>query len=398
LDSKIYPVVPTKVGTQQKRHGVGSCIQRARRWVPTFVGMTIKFCGFFAFVFFTTYAHAEVLIGVAGPMTGASAQFGAQMVAGVKAAVDDLNAKGGIGGEFVGVVTADDGCDSKLAETAAQDLIAQNVNIVIGHFCSYPSLVAAKLYDAAGLAMIAPSASLPVLTETGLKSIVRLAPRDDAQGAFGARRMQQDFPAAQIAIISDGTVPNEALKTAFLAALKGQPALSTLVTPDSQNVGGLLGDLKTKNITALYCACSASDAGFILQQSRATGLILKLYGPDALLTAQFWEKSGASGEGTHVSFAADPQANLDARPLLHQFGLASVSADGATLPAYAAVQVFAAAAGKSGLGNRDGLVVQLKSGQVFKTVLGEVSFDGKGDVLPQRFVWYVWRNGKYTTE
>jgi branched-chain amino acid transport system substrate-binding protein len=44
-------------------------------------------------------ARADIVIGVAGPMTGSYASFGAQMRAGALQAVADLNAAGGINGQ-----------------------------------------------------------------------------------------------------------------------------------------------------------------------------------------------------------------------------------------------------------------------------------------------------------
>jgi branched-chain amino acid transport system substrate-binding protein len=52
--------------------------------------------------------RADVLIGMAGPMTGPSAWFGEQMQRGAEQAVADLNAAGGVLGQQVQLITADD--------------------------------------------------------------------------------------------------------------------------------------------------------------------------------------------------------------------------------------------------------------------------------------------------
>ena len=44
-------------------------------------------------------ARAQVKIGVAGPITGANAAFGAQLTQGVQQAVEDINKSGGILGQ-----------------------------------------------------------------------------------------------------------------------------------------------------------------------------------------------------------------------------------------------------------------------------------------------------------
>ena len=57
-------------------------------------------------------ARAEVAIAMAGPMTGAYAWMGEQNKRGVEAAVDELNARGGLLGQQVRVIIGDDACDA----------------------------------------------------------------------------------------------------------------------------------------------------------------------------------------------------------------------------------------------------------------------------------------------
>jgi len=60
-------------------------------------------------------AHAEVRIGAAGPLTGTMAWFGEQHERGVAMAVAELNAAGGLLGQSIEVVVADDYCDDEQA-------------------------------------------------------------------------------------------------------------------------------------------------------------------------------------------------------------------------------------------------------------------------------------------
>src|SRR6185369_16373894 len=53
-------------------------------------------------------ARADILIGVAGPMTGSNAAFGEQFRRGAEKAVADLNAKGGVLGQRLRLVIGDD--------------------------------------------------------------------------------------------------------------------------------------------------------------------------------------------------------------------------------------------------------------------------------------------------
>ena len=50
---------------------------------------------------FADAASAQIKLGVAGPLTGGSAAFGAQLKNGVEQAVEDINAAGGILGQKI---------------------------------------------------------------------------------------------------------------------------------------------------------------------------------------------------------------------------------------------------------------------------------------------------------
>ena len=57
-----------------------------------------------ALVAFSGSAWADIMIGVAGPLTGPNAAFGAQLQKGAEQAAADINAAGGINGEQIKLV------------------------------------------------------------------------------------------------------------------------------------------------------------------------------------------------------------------------------------------------------------------------------------------------------
>jgi branched-chain amino acid transport system substrate-binding protein len=68
--------------------------------------------------------------------------------------------------------------------------------------------------------------------------------------------------------------------------------------------------------------------------------------------------------------------------------------EGYTLYTYAAIQVFAQAAEAAGTTDIEPIVEAMRNTS-FNTVLGEISFDGKGDVTAPVYVFYEWKNGTY---
>src|SRR4051812_15185699 len=88
----------------------------------------------------TGTAQAQIKIGVAGPITGANAAFGAQLKNGAEQAVTDINKAGGINGQKIVLVIGDDASDPKQGVSVANKFAAEGVKAVVGHFNSGVSI------------------------------------------------------------------------------------------------------------------------------------------------------------------------------------------------------------------------------------------------------------------
>ena len=100
------------------------------------------------FAAFAGVAHAEtVKIAIAGPLTGAVAQYGDMVKEGVATAVEQINAAGGINGEKVVLKMADDAGEPKQGVSAANQLVGDGVRFVVGDAYRLP--FAPARFDAA---------------------------------------------------------------------------------------------------------------------------------------------------------------------------------------------------------------------------------------------------------
>src|SRR5438046_3179316 len=87
----------------------------------------------FAVIFFLTLslpAHADIAIGLAGPLTGSEAALGDQMKRGAQQAIEDINAAGGVRGEKLVLREGDDACDPKQAISVANQFVSAGVKFV----------------------------------------------------------------------------------------------------------------------------------------------------------------------------------------------------------------------------------------------------------------------------
>src|SRR5579871_5505999 len=140
----------------------------------------------FAAIFAAGAAQAQIKLGVAGPITGANASFGAQLTNGVAQAAKDINAAGGILGQKIEVEQGDDVSDPKQGVSVANKFVGDGVKFVIGHFNSGVTMPASEVYADNGVVAITPSATNPKVTDRGLWDGFRVCGRDDQQGLVWA--------------------------------------------------------------------------------------------------------------------------------------------------------------------------------------------------------------------
>jgi len=123
-------------------------------------------------------------IGTLFPSTGATAFLGAPQLAGVRTAVAEINAAGGVNGKPVELFSDDSGdATTQTAEASLADLAKKGVDVIIG---PSSSVLAQRLLTAASAAqipMISPSATYPQLSTLDTTGIFfRTVPSTVEQG------------------------------------------------------------------------------------------------------------------------------------------------------------------------------------------------------------------------
>jgi branched-chain amino acid transport system substrate-binding protein len=346
-------------------------------------------------------AQAEILIGAAGPVTGSMAWFGEQMQQGMDRKIAELNAAGGVLGEQVQLLLVDDYCDAEQAIAAAKKLVEARVAAVIGHLCSGASIPASKVYAEAGILMISPYSSNPMLTEQGLANVFRVCGRDTLQAALVSEYLAKHWGGDDIAIVHDGEaygkgVAEEALRHLTDRGVAG--ILFEVIEPGQPDYSHLIDKLQAEGIDALYYGGYTAEAGLIIRQARSRGYDLEMIGPDALNSEYFWHVAGPAAVGVKFASYADPRINEEAAAVVEQFRTEGYEPEGLTLYAYAGVQVWAQAVEKAGTAEPKAVAEALRAHK-FDTVLGTIGFDEKGDVYGyEPFVWYVWQEGNYAPD
>jgi branched-chain amino acid transport system substrate-binding protein len=343
---------------------------------------------FLSLLLTSSVARADILIGVAGPMSGQFGILGTQMRAGVDAAARAINSAGGINGEPLTVLAIDDGCDTRRAVEAAREFVAKDARAIIGHFCSGTSLAAALVYKDAGIPMLSPSASAPQLTEARHWNVFRLALRDDALANLAAARIKSSA-APQNPVYIGGTLASDPTLPATI-----KKALPDVLQLDFEsgpsNIINLQQSLTDQNPKSIILGLPGAESARVVALLSEIGFAGKVFGAESLLSEDFTRAAGSPAFDILALLPADPAQNPLAARTITELRQQGQSPDGAVLPAYAATQIFATAAKATGVNDGRALAQWLSSGQSVDTTLGRISFTAKGDLTNPPSAWYAW--------
>ncbi|MBS0288671.1 MAG: branched-chain amino acid ABC transporter substrate-binding protein [Proteobacteria bacterium] len=338
-----------------------------------------------------------IKIGIAGPFTGPYAAFGTQMWYGAEQAAKDINAQGGINGDKIELIKADDACEPKQAVSVAHRLVDQdNVTAIIGHFCSSSTIPASQVYADAQALMITPGSTNPLVTERGLKTIFRTCGRDDQQGLVAARFVHDSLKAKQVAVIHDKDTYGKGLADAMKASIEKMGTKVVLyegLTRGEKDFNALVTKIKNANADAVYFGGLHTEAGPLLRQLREQGSKIPFISGDGIVSEDFVSSAGGPQmvKGVYMTFSADPRQNKNSQAIITEFKKNGIDPEGYTLYTYATMQALAQAIKETKSMNGQKLADWLHQNSV-QTVVGPKSWDEKGDLKTADYVIYEWND------
>lgn len=349
-------------------------------------------------------ADEEVVkIGHVAPITGNIAHLGKDNENGARMAIDELNAKGfTIGGKKVKfeLIPEDDAADPKQGTAAAQKLVDEKVNGVIGHLNSGTTIPASKIYSDAGIPQISPSATNPTYTKQGFKTAFRVVANDGQLGGTLGRYAVNTLHAKNIAIVSDKTaygdgVANEFKKSAEKA---GASIVDTEYTTNSAtDFQAILTTIKGKKPDLIFYGGMDAQAGPLIRQMKQLGISAKVAGGDGICTNELSKLAGDGMGDDQVYCAEAGGVETGKEQPLEDFKAHYKAKFGTEVEIYApytydAVMVMADAMKKAGSADPAKYLPFLAK-EDYNGVTGHISFDEFGDIKNGSLTLYTYKGG-----
>jgi branched-chain amino acid transport system substrate-binding protein len=345
-------------------------------------------------------AHADIVIGVAGPFSGPNATYGDQYWRGATQAAEDINAAGGIKGEKITLVQGDDACEPKQAVAVANRLVDQShVVAVVGHFCSSSTIPASEVYNDAGIIAITPGSTNPQVTERGMSEMFRMCGRDDQQGLVASNFIIDKLKAKKVAIIHDKDTYGQGLADATKAELNKRGVKEVLyegLSRGEKDFNALVTKIRSVNPDVVYFGGCHPEAGPLVRQMREQGVKAAFFSGDCIVNEEMVTAAGGPQytAGVLMTFGKDPRLIPEGKAVIAKFRANKFEPEGYTLYSYASVQALAAAFNAVGPDSAKASA-WLKSHSV-DTVMGKKEWDSKGDLKVSDYIVYKWDDkGKY---
>jgi branched-chain amino acid transport system substrate-binding protein len=329
-------------------------------------------------------AADTVKIGLMAPLTGSWASEGQEMKKIVELLAEEQNAKGGLLGKKVEVVTEDDGGDPRTASLAAQRLTTKGVVAVIGTYGSAVTEASQGIYDEAKIVQVATGSTAVRLTEKGLKYFFRTSPRDDEQGLVSAALLGK-LGVKKVAILHDNSAYAKGLADEINGLVKGkmQVVFFDALTPKEQDYSAILTKLKAAGPEVVYFTGYYPEAGLLLKQKKQMGWNVPFIGGDAQNNPDLVKIAGKeAAEGFRFTTPPVPRDLPEAKAFLAAYKKKFGEEPGSIWAVLAgdAYNVIAKAIAETKSTSGDKIREYFTGGlKGYPGLTGKISFNAKGD-------------------
>ena len=267
---------------------------------------------------FTTLAQAAdpIKIGLSGPLTGGSSSMGVSMRDGVKLAVDEINAAGGVIGRKIELIERDDEAKNERGVQIAQELInKEKVTATVGFINTGVALAAQRFYQ---------DAKIPVMNNVATGSLITKQFADQPENYIFRNSAHDNIQAPMIvdeaivrrgfkkvAILADSTnygqLGREDLEKALAAKGIKAVAVEKFNIKDVDMTAQLL-KAKEAGAEAVLTYGIGPELAQIANGMTKLGWKVPMVGSWTLSMANFIDNAGPGGEGARMpqTFIQEP--------------------------------------------------------------------------------------------
>lgn len=250
----------------------------------------------------TSAAAAEIKLGIITPMTGQLASEGQDMENAVKLAIGAVNAGGGVNGDTIVTVTADDACDPQQGVTAASKLVSENVTAIVGGYCSGAVLPTLKIYGDAGIPFVIIGANSTKLVDGNPGNAFMINSTGDMQATTAVELFKKNGY-KKVAVVDEGDAYSSDLAKLTSEAFAkdgGEVVAKETTTAGEQDYSAVVTKIKSSGADAVFWTAYHAGGALLTKQLRQAGFQGGIVLGDGNNSPEYLEIAGSAGEGVYL--------------------------------------------------------------------------------------------------
>lgn len=247
-------------------------------------------------------AADEIRVGANFEMTGNVANYGNASLEGLKLAINEVNAAGGVNGKKINLIQVDNKSEAAESVNAATKLISEDgVKVIVGPAVTANVIAESQVATDNKIPLLAPDATSPAVTvENGqVKEFVfRSCFIDPQQGDVMAKFAADNLKAKTAVIYVDNSSDyskslGQVFKEKFTAA-GGKVLMEEAFLQKDTDFKATLTKLKTANADVIFIPAYYEEVGKIVKQARELGIMTPLLGTDGWDDVKVADIAGAA--------------------------------------------------------------------------------------------------------
>jgi len=254
------------------------------------------------FIAGSALAQEPIKLGVNLPLTGVVAASGNFVANGVKVAVEEINAKGGVLGRPIKLIIEDNKSNPTEAANVAEKLIVRDkVAVMQGAWGSTYTLAAMPKLMEYKVPMVVDIASSTKVTTNGNPYVFRVAPTNlmEAQ-SFAPHIGKLGIKKADFLVVNNDWGINAVDAFGSVLREKGvEVGQVQMMDATAQDMSSQLAVIKASDADALFLTCSVEQAMLIMKQLQALGIKRKVITSGGAIPDQLIAQAGTAANGTY---------------------------------------------------------------------------------------------------
>jgi len=345
----------------------------------------------------------DIKVGTIFPLSGGAGPDGQTVTNAVKLMVDEINAKGGLLGRKLVVVSKDDESTPAVGVSRANEMIAEKADVVIEGWNSPVTLAMQPILARAGvLDITAVSKSDLILSGGSNPYAIRINSSNGFDAEVIAKYVVNTLKAKKVAFLTQNDVYGNGFQSAVEAEFKKLNFSGQIVTTEKfafkdTDFRVQLTNLKTANPDAIIVTNSSNSSGLpaMVEQYRQADIKSTFVGAVGIMLTTVFKVAGDANNGIISAdiyfwdlppFNGIAESNAFAAAFKKAYG---ADPDKSAALGAAAVQVWASAVEATKSLDRKTVAEAIRGKTIKGTVFGDASFLPNGQLQPRYVVFKV---------